>query len=430
MGVPLRPALLACVLAALVPAPGLMLDILEVSLEGGSTDYLEVGANVDYSLSCEYRTPYDDPVKEVLWTRFGKPFYKWAGTGSPTVLDIAFLGLVNSSPEKDPQNVHFIAPLHYNLAGTYMCQVFTNKATTNASYTLRIVDAGSWPIVMTVEALGKIMSENDTDTASGSSDGGDGAGDSGDIDQNKYEVNQTIGNDIDVGFEDKDCTLVWSLSTPAIYPRPNVTCGHYSFDHEDVVQRLPAGLTLHKYPNGSWTASFSNTHIQVSSLPKSHRLGCSIRIPNTSYKMVVRPQDDLWVESLIDTGGCSGLQDVQERGLIVEMRDATYTCRGDVLPASRSGPAVATISCPESYTAIFPDNPRKTWGGSLELSCAENDVGWRRYTPEETMRLGDLMNPDSLPICVRGHSGAASHSGNLCSITLAVTLVLGWLFHV
>ena len=76
---------------------------------------------------------------------------------------------------------------------------------------------------------------------------------------------QQAGNeDIEVAFEDKECTLVWSLSTPAIYPRPNVTCGHYSFDHEDVVQRLPAGLTLHKFPNGSWTASFSDTHVQVS----------------------------------------------------------------------------------------------------------------------------------------------------------------------
>ncbi|XP_045133524.1 uncharacterized protein LOC123517485 isoform X2 [Portunus trituberculatus] len=430
MGVPLRPALLACVLATFAPAPGQTLEILQVSLEGGRTDYLEVEANVDYTLNCEYRTPYDDPVKEVLWMRFGKPFYKWGGSGSPTVLDTDFLGVVNTSPDTDPHNVHFIAPVHYNLDGIYVCQVFTNAATANASYNLHVVDGGSWPTVMTVEALSKIMSENDTATASDSSSGGDGAEDGDNIDQNKYEVDQTGGDDTEVAFENKDCTLVWSLSTPAIYPRPNVTCGHYSFDHEDVVERLPAGLTLHKYPNGSWTASFTDTHVQVSSLPKNHRLGCSIRIPDTSFKMVVRAEDDLWVDSLIDTGGCSGIHDLQERGLIVEMRDATYTCRGDVLPASRSGPAVATISCPEGYAAIFPDQPKKTWIGSLELSCAENDVGWRRYTPEETMRLGDLVNPDSLPICVRGHSGAASHSGSLCSLTVAVTLVLGWLLHV
>ncbi|MPC77354.1 hypothetical protein E2C01_071806 [Portunus trituberculatus] len=36
----------------------------------------------------------------------------------------------------------------------------------------------------------------------------------------------------------------------------------------------------------------------VSSLPKNHRLGCSIRIPDTSFKMVVRAEDDLWVDSL------------------------------------------------------------------------------------------------------------------------------------
>lgn len=430
MGLPLGPALLACLLAVFTPRPGLSLDILKVSLEGGSDDYLEVGAKVNYVLNCEYRTPYDDPVQEVVWKRFGQPFYKWAAKGSPTVLDAAFLGKVDTAPTENPHNVHFTPPFDYSLAGTYVCQVSTGSATTEASYDLSIVDGGSWPVVMRLRTLTKVKEELGIATNSSDSDDGNENPD-GASDQNKYDTEQNGENDSDaeVMFEDEDCTLVWDLSTPAIYPRPNVTCGHYSFDHGDIVQRLPAGLTLHKYPNGSWVASFHETHIQVSSLPKNHRLGCSIRIPGTSYKNVVRPEDDLWVESLIDTGGCPGFQDVQDRGVMVEVRDATYTCRGDVLPADRTGLALASLSCPEGHTAVFPDDPQRRWEGSLELSCAENDIGWRRYDPDETMSLGDLVNPASLPICVPGASGAGPDAGRLCSVTLAAALLLGWLLH-
>ncbi|KAG0693863.1 hypothetical protein GWK47_027338 [Chionoecetes opilio] len=425
MGLPRGAALLACLLAALAPRPGLALEILQVSLEGGTDAYLEVGARVDYALNCDYRTPYDDPVKEVLWARFGRPLYKWIATGSPTVLDSAFLGLVDTAPAQDPHNLHFKAPLHYTLAGTYVCQVFTAAASANASYTLSVVDGGSWPVTMTVQALSKVKQEDASANSSSSSDGNV----SGGRDQDKYEADQLGGNDGDteVAFENEDCTLVWSLSTPAIYPRPNVTCGHYSFDHEDVVQRLPAGLTLHKYPNGSWTAAFDRTHIQVSSLPKNHRLGCSIRIPRTSYKKVIRPQDDLWVESLIDTGGCPGFEHAREMGVIVEIKEATYTCRGDVLPADRTGFALASLSCPEGHAAVFPNDPQGSWDDGLELSCAENDIGWRKYNPDEPGRLGDLVDPASLPVCVLGASGAAHNGGRLCSLTLAVTLVLCWL---
>lgn len=70
-------------------------------------------------------------------------------------------------------------------------------------------------------------------------------------------------SDTEVEFASPECTLAWSMSTPAVFPRPNITCGYYSFDHDDVIRHLPAGLTLHKFPNESWQASFQETHIQV-----------------------------------------------------------------------------------------------------------------------------------------------------------------------
>lgn len=420
MGVPLGPApLFACVLAALLlPRAGWSLEIQQISLDGGAEKFMEVGAKVPYVLNCDFRTPYDDPVKEVMWTRYGKPFYKWMANGNPTVLDANFLGMLDTDPPKDPHNLHFKPPLHYQLGGNYDCYVYTAAASVNASYYLRVIDADSGPYNVSVESLGKIKKEEAE--ANSTSDGASA--------QNQYQVSPSDDDsDTDVSFANEDCTLVWSLSTPPIYPRPNVTCGHYSFDHQDVVQRLPAGLTLHKYPNGSWTASFYRTHVQVASLPKNHRLGCSIRIPNTTYKKVVRAPDDLWVESLIDTGGCPGLLDIQEGGVIVDITDGSYTCRGDVLPADRTGRALASLSCPDGHRAMFAENQKGSWNGGLELSCVENDLGWRHYYPDNPTRLGDLVDPTTLPVCVPGVSGAEALAGSVWSLTLAVTLALGWL---
>lgn len=73
-----------------------------------------------------------------------------------------------------------------------------------------------------------------------------------------YEDEET-----EVHFENAKCTLVWSFRTPAIFPRPNITCGYFSFLSNEVEERLPAGLTMHQFSNGSWQASFENTHVQV-----------------------------------------------------------------------------------------------------------------------------------------------------------------------
>lgn len=56
-------------------------------------------------------------------------------------------------------------------------------------------------------------------------------------------------------------------------------------------------------------------------------------------------------------------------------------------------------SCPEGHKAMFADDQKGPWDGGLELSCAENDLGWRRYYPDNPMRLGDLVDPATLPVC-------------------------------
>ena len=60
-----------------------------------------------------------------------------------------------------------------------------------------------------------------------------------------------------------DCTLVWNFKSPAIYPKPNITCGYYSYDFDDVTTHLPAGLSLHQMMNGSWQAVFDHTIVEV-----------------------------------------------------------------------------------------------------------------------------------------------------------------------
>lgn len=48
---------------------------------------------------------------------------------------------------------------------------------------------------------------------------------------------------------------------------------------------------------------------------------------------------------------------------------------------------------------MFAENQKGSWNGGLELSCVENDLGWRHYYPDNPTRLGDLVDPTTLPVC-------------------------------
>nr|XP_045605693.1 uncharacterized protein LOC123762933 [Procambarus clarkii] len=397
---------LICLLATFSPRPGAGLEILGLSLDGGSKEYLEVGSKAQFVLRCDYRTGYDDPVQQVRWFMFGYPVYTWREHHNPTVSH-SLLGLVDINPAKEPHNIHF-THVDYTLAGNYTCQVSAATATVEDTYSLYVIDASSAPYNTRVQVLSVINNS------------------SGNHEDNKYEVTTTEPSNI-VEFENADCTLVWSFVTPAIFPRPNVTCGYYSFDHDDVIQRLPAGLTMHKFPNGSWRGSFESTHIEVASIPKNHRLGCTVRIPETSYKKVIKADDDFIVDALIDNTGCPGLTMDHAPGLNVEIQDATYTCHDDVIPAERNGAAIAKLSCPAGHTAKFPDGSVKR-GWQVELSCQENDVGWRTRSDKDKKNLGTLFDIAGLPYCEPGMYSSAYGIGDSFWVVLLTLLSLAVMF--
>ncbi|KAK3890442.1 hypothetical protein Pcinc_005599 [Petrolisthes cinctipes] len=374
------PFLSMLVLATLLQS-GASMEIQEIELTGGRGEYLEVGTDANYILKCNFRTPYDDPVTMVRWLRFGIPVYTWKLHSFPSVHPL-LLGHVNTQPLLDPHQLHF-THIAYSLEGNYTCEVTTSAKVATAAYTLQVLDTSSGPYVCQVHVLSGLS--NSTNTTS------------------KNDAYQVDGrtDDIQVEFGSAACTLVWSMSTPPVFPRPNITCGYYSFDHDDVVHNLPAGLTLHKFPNQSWQASFQDTHIQVKDIPKNHRLGCIVRIPNTSFKQVVRAEDDFLVDNLIDAGGCPNLESEEGLGLSVDMQSATFTCRGDTLPADRSGRAIANIRCPEGHSAVFQGGAVGGWDWKMSLTCAENDIGWRTI-PENTEPHGKLFDPKDLPYCMPG----------------------------
>ncbi|KAG7177541.1 hypothetical protein Hamer_G008177 [Homarus americanus] len=333
---------------------------------------------------------HDDPVVEVSWLLCSLPV-SWTPKRQPFRL----LGLVNASPTDEPHNIHF-TQVEYSLAGNFTCEVSTANDVARQTYFLHVVDAFSSPYKTNVHVFEMINNS------------------SGIKEENKFQY-EVDGSDPsqNVNFENAACTLVWTFSTPAIFPRPNVTCGYYSFDYDDVIHRLPAGLTMHKFDNGSWQASFDSTHIEVLSIPRSHRLGCTVRIPDTTYKKVIKADDDFFIDNLIDSTGCPSLSLIHNLGLNVEVRDATYTCRDDILPADRSGTAVASLSCPDGHAAVFPEGVIKhDW--NLELSCSENDIGWRTFSSEEHSKFDKFFDLNNLPYCEPRVFGSAHevHAGS------------------
>ncbi|KAK7075603.1 hypothetical protein SK128_027926 [Halocaridina rubra] len=188
--------------------------------------------------------------------------------------------------------------------------------------------------------------------------------------QQKYE-------DEDVSFEDPECTLVWSFQTPAIYPKPNVTCGYYSFDHDDVVHYLPAGLTLHKFMNQTWKASFQNTRVQVRR--KIVTLRCS--------------------EVHFDSDGCPDVNFLgAKKGLVVSKADSHMNCRGQILPSVREGPAIVSLSCPYRQWAHFSDGTKEpNW--FMQLSCYEYEQKWRTYHVGDSNKQGEFVDLEEIPMC-------------------------------
>lgn len=72
-------------------------------------------------------------------------------------------------------------------------------------------------------------------------------------------------------------------------------------------------------------------------------MNCRIKKNKKKSKVVFTALNNIHGCLTVDAGGCPSLENDEGLGLNVEMQSATYTCRGDILPADRSGRAVANI---------------------------------------------------------------------------------------
>ncbi|XP_047473564.1 uncharacterized protein LOC125028212 [Penaeus chinensis] len=392
--------------------------IEELTLRGGQDEYIDASSNANYVLACDYRIGYDENILQVRWLRYGSPVYVWrASSNNPSgrievligredaservwgMTSIRFkvdigtmseplLGLVDTYPTNDPHNLHFTR-LEYSLAGNYTCEVVTQDSSERASYDLHVV----------AKKATKSRAPDDVKYIT------------------DYEDEET-----EVHFENAKCTLVWSFRTPAIFPRPNITCGYFSLMSNEVEERLPAGLTMHQFSNGSWQASFENTHVQVADIPKDMRLGCTVKVPKTSYKEVVMPEDDFRVDSLIDSAGCPSLE-FEDAEVLVSISDATTTCRGDYLSSTRDEPAIARLRCPPGHEAVFRNGEtRRHW--VQELSCLTYEQTWRSLVNEDQPSLGEMFSAEDLPTCHLVVNAGYSVASQIWTLALTTALAL------
>ncbi|XP_042893877.1 uncharacterized protein LOC122267792 [Penaeus japonicus] len=392
---------LLVLMTLLAAHPGMGVEILELTLRGGQGEYIDANSNAKYVLACSFRSGYDEPVQEVRWLRYGSPVYVWKANSHNPSVSGTFLGLLDTYPANEPHNLHFTR-LEYSLAGNYTCEVVTQDSTARKSYDLHVVDV--YPIPF--EASVGVLSEE---------------GEAPIADDVKY-ITDYEDEETEIHFENAKCTLVWSFRTPAIFPRPNITCGYFSLLSNEVEERLPAGLTMHQFSNGSWQASFKKTHVQVADIPKDMRLGCTVKIPETSYNEVVMPEDDFHVDNLIDSAGCPSL-DFEDGELLVGIMDATTTCRGDYLSTTRDQPAIARLSCPPGHEAVFRNGEtQRNW--VQELSCLTYEQTWRSLVSEDQPSLGEIFNVKDLPACHIVVSAGYSVASQISTLALTTMLAL------
>lgn len=353
-----------CLLLVLLMIPhGGTVDTPEVALLGlaPNENYIKVPSTHSYELACSFRAGYDDKVITVTWIRHGQQVYEWNEQYDTITVSPQMQGLVNPSPSRDPQNMHIRHP-DLSLSGAYSCQVRSTKETV-FSKTLHVfvIDVDSDQFETHVDVLSDLQNHTEASDE--------------ETDLVKPSVTADPWHPPLPPPPEPSCVLVWGFSTPAISPRPNITCGYYSYSHDAITQVVPGGMQLHQLPSGAWQAEILGTQIPVSNIPLNGRLGCSITIPHTTYSKMVKFEDGLVVDNLIDEVGCPGLDELVDLyGLQLRVEGATTTCRGDHLPSSSSEPAVATVSCPSG--AMFRDG-RVEADWQLMLTCIDTDLRWR-----------------------------------------------------
>ncbi|KAB7497097.1 hypothetical protein Anas_03900, partial [Armadillidium nasatum] len=348
--------------------------IQSVKLVGDNNNYMNVRSSTRYELRCSYKTGFDDPVQSVRWYKNQQHVYTW-NFGETIATALGDLGGRVAISGENLQNLKFNKNLALNLAGNYTCEVVSAKETVKSkpfplvvldihkcSY---ITDIPSDDFLTDVNLLGDIPKEPHNDK------------------------------------EDLNCTLIWNFKSPAIFPRPNVTCGYYSYLHDDVVSSLPSGLTMQLLTNGSWQAGIEHIHVPISEIPRAERLGCAVSVPDTSYKRVVKFEDNF----IIDHMSCpSEFLDPTYR-LDFTFEGGDRNCRGDMAPLSTTEPLILDMECMGGDIAVFKNGTvLASW--SAELACDATDFSWR-YMMNGEMQ-GKVNDPaNEIPMCLpNGNSGS------------------------
>ncbi|CAL4093195.1 unnamed protein product, partial [Meganyctiphanes norvegica] len=318
-----------CCLTAIIHLGYSATTVSWLGLTGSSNPYIDARTQAEYVLKCDYRSGYDDEVYMVRWYKHNMLAYTWeTDSVSPSVRSI-LQGHVDSFPTDEPANLHFRWPPEYSVAGNYTCEVTARSgATDSKSFSLLVVDISNKDYTTHVH----VMSEDEEGEST--------------LDYSEdytIDTSEPVAADLVHDGDDTDCTLVWSFASPAIYPRPNVTCGFYSYLHNGITTALPAGLTMHQFTNGSWKAYFKHTPIHVSRIPPHDRLGCIVNLPDTNYEKMLIYEDDTTIDLLIDSSGCPSLTNEPSHNLEIEVEDAEVTCRGEYTPTRRGSPAVASL---------------------------------------------------------------------------------------
>lgn len=70
----------------------------------------------------------------------------------------------------------------------------------------------------------------------------------------EYEMSASVEN----------CTVYWNFTTPAMYPKPDITCGFWNNTANGLGEAIRGGLFYHQFVNKTWYAFMRETPLMVS----------------------------------------------------------------------------------------------------------------------------------------------------------------------
>lgn len=339
---------------------------IRLTLAGQEVPFMNLGnPDLSYVLECNYVASVEDVVN-VTWTLddYGD-VYSWHPSTDTVTVHVPLLQGV----EAQGPNIHFTTP-QPTMRGFYTCKVFHNRPE---------------------EIVNPVQDEFQLQMYAYYHD--------------EYEMSASVEN----------CTVSWNFTTPAMYPKPKITCGFWNNTANDLGQAIHGGLFYHQFVNKTWYAFMRDTPVMIEDIPRGSTLYCLTEVPFVNFTRevkVLRDPVNALLYNEVDDQGCPAIPLVDEN-MIIDLFECQENCRGECKQAGVS-PVVAEFKCASGYEAYWEINDTVTYHWRLRVTCNNEKHTWSSAGGQPSTTL-------ELPNCIYSGARIATSSLMMLIFTLLLT---------